>query len=147
MTSNLIQFAESYCEQHKLRFTKPREQVLAILAAAKKPLGAYDILQHMTSDEVVPKPPTVYRAIQFWCEQGFAHCIDSLKAYVACPSGHHIGQVQFFICQTCGDVSEETSIIDKRPLQASAEKRQFTITNCTTEIKGFCSTCVTKAEY
>ncbi len=138
---NLIEKAEAYCELHGFRLTEPRRQVLQILVEAQKPLGAYDVLQRLTQHVKAPKPPTVYRAIQFWCEEGFVHCIDSLKAYVACPHGHHIGEAQFFICKECGDVSEETGAINRAALQASAKKNNFIIKSCTTEVKGICGHC------
>lgn len=139
--SILIEKAEAHCEQNGLRLTDPRRQVLRILMEAQKPLGAYDILKQLAQHAKTPKPPTVYRAIQFWCEEGFIHCIDSLKAYVACPHGHHIGEAQFFICKDCGDVSEDTGVIDRQALEVSAKKRDFIIKTCTTEIKGICAGC------
>ena len=139
--SNLLEKAKAHCEVNRLRLTAPRLQVLRILMEAQKPLGAYDILKQLAEHVQAPKPPTVYRAIQFWCEEGFVHCIDSLKAYVACPHGHHIGEAQFFICKDCGDVSEDSSAIDIKALQARAKKRNFIIKTCTTEVKGICTHC------
>lgn len=138
---NLIKKAEEHCLRHGLKLTDPRKKVLRILMGAQKPLGAYDILKQLEQYQESPKPPTVYRAIQFWCEEGFVHCIDSLKAYVACPQGNHIGEAHFFICLDCGNVSEDDAGINMVELKANAEKRDFVIKNCTTEIKGVCSDC------
>lgn len=138
---NLLKKAEVHCEQNQLRLTGPRKHVLRIVMEAGRPLGAYDILKQLALCIEEPKPPTVYRALQFWCEEGFIHALDSLKAYIACSHGHHIGEAQFFICNTCGDVSEEHSLIDKAALKASIIKHQFKIKTCTTEIKGQCVNC------
>lgn len=130
-----------HCVSHGYRFTAPREHVLRILADETKPLGAYDILQRLSKEIESPKPPTVYRAIHFWHQEGFIHCIDSLKSYVACSGEHHIGQAQFFICNQCGFVQELECAIDFTPLSNTAKSMQFSIMNCTVEIKGLCAKC------
>ncbi|MCP0913386.1 MULTISPECIES: Fur family transcriptional regulator [Legionella] len=141
MTENLLEKAYKHCIAHGYRFTNPREQVLKILANETKPLGAYDILQRLSNEINKPNPPTVYRAIQFWHQEGFIHCIDSLKSYVACSNGHHLGQTQFLICNQCDFVKELENIIDFTPVTKSAKSIQFSIMNCTVEIKGLCANC------
>ena len=141
MTQTLLDKAYKHCIRHGFRFTNPRERVLKILADEAKPLGAYDILQKLSNEIDRPNPPTVYRAIQFWHQEGFIHCIDSLKSYVACSNGHHIGQTHFLICNQCDFVKELDSIIDFTPVTNSAKSIQFSIINCTVEIKGLCANC------
>ena len=141
MTKNLLEKAYKHCVAHGYRFTHPRERVLKILVDESKPLGAYDILQRLSCEMSKPNPPTVYRAIQFWHQEGFIHCIDSLKSYVACASGHHIGQTQFFVCNQCDFVKELESNMDFSPVARSAQAIRFAIKNCTVEIKGLCEQC------
>lgn len=141
MTRTLLDKAYQHCISHGYRFTSPRERVLKILMDERRPLGAYDILQLLSNEVDKPSPPTVYRAIHFWHQEGFIHCIDSLKSYVACSSGHHIGQIQFLICNHCGFIKELDSLMDFTPVAESAKAIQFSITNCTLEIKGICKNC------
>lgn len=141
MTQTVIEKAHEHCIKHGYRFTNPRELVLKILADESKPLGAYEILQKLSDQIHKPNPPTVYRAIQFWLQEGFIHCIDSLKSYVACSSGCHIGQTQFLICSQCDFVKELDCIIDFKPVETSAKLDQFVIKNYTVEIKGLCKNC------
>lgn len=141
MTHPILTKAYEYCVQHGYRFTEPRARVLKILLEAGKPLGAYDILQKLSDEVEHPKPPTVYRAIQFWHQEGFIHCIDSLKSYVACSGAHHIGQIQFLVCNQCDFIQELDVSIDFSPITAAAANARFTISNCTLEIKGFCGNC------
>lgn len=141
MTENLLEKAYKHCIAHGYRFTNPRELVLKILADETKPLGAYDILQRLSNKIDNPNPPTVYRAIQFWHQEGFIHCIDSLKSYVVCTNTHHIGHAQFLICNQCDFVKELDSIIDFTPVKKSAESIRFSIINCKVEIKGLCANC------
>lgn len=143
MKHKLLESASKYCEKHGFRFTEPRERVLKILIDTKKPLGAYDILQRLSLEMNNPKPPTVYRAIQFWHHQGFIHCLDSLKAYVACLHGHHVGQAQFLICNRCDFVQELECDLNLNCVKELAKNIQFSIVNCTVEIKGLCINCNT----
>jgi Fur family zinc uptake transcriptional regulator len=141
MTQLILENAYQYCIKHGYRFTNPRELVLKILAEECKPLGAYDILQRLSNQIDKPNPPTVYRAIQFWQQEGFIHCIDSLKSYVVCSNGHHIGQTQFLICAQCDFAKELDCKIDFMPIRKSALQLHFTIKNYTVEIKGICERC------
>ncbi|MDI1353118.1 MAG: Fur family transcriptional regulator [bacterium] len=141
MNCNLLEKAYNHCVHQGYRLTEPRERVLKILIAETKPLGAYDILQRLSLEMENPKPPTVYRAIQFWHQQGFIHCIDSLKSYVACLHGHHLGQAQFLICNQCDFVKELECTIDYDKITESANLIQFSILNFTLEIKGICVDC------
>jgi Fur family transcriptional regulator, zinc uptake regulator len=141
MNCNLLDKAYKHCINHGYRFTEPRERVLKILVDERKPLGAYDILQRLSMEVENPKPPTVYRAIQFWHQEGFIHCIDSLKSYVACLHGHHVGQAQFFICNQCDFVKELECSVDFTPVIESANAIEFSIINYTLEIKGVCAAC------
>lgn len=141
MNNNLLDKAYKYCVEQGHRFTEPRERVLKILIDAKAPLGAYDILQKLATEMDNPKPPTVYRAIQFWHQEGFIHCIDSLKSYVACLHGHHVGQAQFLICNQCSFVKELELAVDFSSVSKAANAIQFSIINCTMEVKGLCVDC------
>lgn len=141
MTHSVLDKAYKHCMNHGYRFTDPRKLVLNILLNENKPLGAYDILQKLSTLIEKPKPPTVYRAIQFWHQEGFIHCIDSLKSYVACSNEHHIGQTQFLVCTQCNYAKELDCDIDFFPISKLAKKESFSISNYTLEIKGLCMNC------
>ena len=146
MAQQLLDNAYQYCVYHGYRFTEPRERVLKILLASQKPLGAYEILQRLSLEMNNPKPPTVYRAIAFWNQEGFIHCIDSLKAYFACLHGHHVGQSQFLICVRCDFVLELSCELNLKNVKTLASGMNFAINNCTIEIKGLCRQCQTQPE-
>lgn len=141
MSHNMLSEAYHYCIKNGHRFTAPRERVLKILLEESKPMGAYDILQKLSSEIGKQNPPTIYRAIQFWLQEGFIHCIDSLKSYVACAHGKHIGQSQFLICNACGFIRELDDLIDFTPVSEFAATTEFEINSCTVEIKGLCVKC------
>lgn len=145
MTQSILKKAHKHCVNHGLRFTNPRELVLKILVNEGKPLGAYEILQKLSNQIDKPHPPTVYRAIQFWHQEGFIHCIDSLKSYVVCTNEHHIGHTQFLVCTACNYAKELDCAINFSPIPKIAKNNKFSIRNYTLEIKGLCNNCTMSA--
>lgn len=139
--NTILDKAYEHCKNQGYRYTEPRARVLKILVEEKRPLGAYEILQRLSSEIENPKPPTVYRAIQFWHQEGFIHCIDSLKSYVACSHGHHVDQIQFLICTECDFVKELECTINLGYISNVLKMCDFSIMNCTIEIKGLCGNC------
>lgn len=86
--------------------SKPRFEVLKIIAASSKPPGAYEILDALAQVIIKTKPPTAYRAINFWQKNYFIHKIESLCAYVVCQAGHRHAGTQLMICRRCHKVTE-----------------------------------------
>ncbi len=141
--------ALEYCETHGLRLTEPRAQVLGIMVAAGSPLTAYEVLDELGKQINNPKPPTVYRALEFLQEAGLVHRIESLNAYVACHGEHkHEGagqgtcySNQFLICDDCGQVQEiELPHIDKT-IDEKAHAAGFKTARWSAEIHGTCKAC------
>ena len=64
-----------------------RRQVLEALLASHKPLGAYEIMDRLGSKRR-PAPISVYRALDFWRENGLVHRIESRNSFVACVHSH-----------------------------------------------------------
>lgn len=138
---SLIKTVEAYCAEAGIRFTSPRRFVLEIIASSKMPLGAYDVLERLGSRMDNPKPPTVYRAIDFLREHGFIHRIESLNAYVACGVDHrHMGS-QFLVCDKCGKVAEAHLCRVPEDLAQQVDKAGFTLTRWDAELHGTCKDC------
>jgi len=134
--------AEIFCEANKYRFTKPRAEVLKIILSSHKPLGAYDILERLAKTINNPKPPTAYRAIDFWQEHGFVHKIESLSAYIACDADHRHQGSQFIICDNCG-ISIETHLCAlPKEFKNSVLENAFTPSSWNLEIHGLCIKCI-----
>ena len=138
MSKDILRKATSYCEENKHRLTEPRFAVLKIIASSKKPLGAYDILDKLGKFIDNPKPPTAFRAIDFWKEHGFIHRIESLNAYVSCDEDHNNNGSQFMVCNDCGHVEEVHLCHMPKDLEKKAKKNGFKIKHCNTEINGQC---------
>ena len=134
----ILRDAEKHCEETGGRLTAPRRSVLEIVAASKTPIGAYDILKNMKGDV---KPPTVYRALEFWEGEGFIHRIGSLNLYTACQAGHRHSGAQFLICDDCGSVTETHSCDVPDICTDTARKNKFTLRGWFLELHGQCHDC------
>ena len=129
------------CKKNKWRLTEPRLEVLRIISISKKPIKAYDILKKLANKIKNPKPPTAYRAIEFWQKHNFIHRIESLNAYTACSHKHVHENVQFLICDDCGKVIESHSQDISQFLKNSTEKNTFKPIRWNLEINGICNQC------
>lgn len=140
-SKDLIKQVAAYCEKNGLRFTEPRQYVLAIIAEAKKPIGAYDVLEQLAKHIDNPKPPTAYRAIEFLSEHGFIHRIESLNAYISCHSDHRHQGSQFMICDDCGTVIETHLCHLPAPLADKTVAAGFHMNRWNVELHGQCHQC------
>lgn len=141
MSVDILKKAQLFCETYKHRATEPRLAVLSIVAASEKPLGAYDILERLGKTIKNPKPPTVYRAIEFWAEHGFIHRIESINAYVTCEAGHQHRSAQFMVCNDCGRAIEAHVCELPTAFQEQARTHRFLPDTWSLEIRGRCGDC------
>lgn len=139
--NNIIDQAIAICSEKKERLTEPRLEVLKIIIFSPGPLGAYEILEKLRKVITNPKPPTVYRAIDFWVQQEFIHRIESLNAYVACHASHRHEGSQFMICDDCGVVIESHICKIPKNLREVAKKNSFIPSKWNMEIHGLCEEC------
>jgi Fur family zinc uptake transcriptional regulator len=137
---NLIESAEKYCLDNSLRLTSPRLYVLSILVKAKEPMGAYGILEALGQYIDNPKPPTAYRAIDFWREHGFVHKIESLNAFMTCCEDHDHRDPHFLVCDGCHSVQELHSP-EHNHQNAKNLPTGFVPTRTFTETHGICGAC------
>ena len=139
--ANALGGAESICEEREIRFTPLRRRVLELVWQSHGPIGAYEVLDRLRAERRRAEPPTVYRALQFLGDEGFIHRIESLNAYVGCPTPERRHNAQYLICSLCGevveiDVDEITSAIHDR-----ADDYGFKVRRQTVEVVGLCSRC------
>lgn len=133
--------ASRLCRERGVRLTEIRRQVLALVWAEHRPVGAYDILAMLSRDDRPATPPTVYRALEFLVTQGFVHRIESRNAFVGCsdPAADHGGH--FLLCRDCGRAAE----LDGGALETAIRQRAvavgFAPEGATVEIYGLCPDC------
>lgn len=88
------------------RFTPLREHVLDLIIRDGRAIKAYDLLDRLSPDLGSPKPPTVYRALEFLSKHGLIHRVEALNAFIACEHNHEGHLAEFFICEKCQMVEE-----------------------------------------
>ena len=134
--------SQSSEHNHSAKLTPGRQRALDVLAAAGKPLGAYDMMELLGKDGRRPAPISVYRALDFLVEHGYVHRLASRNAFLACAHRHKAHDpVAFLICDNCGRVDEATSPKLATSLGEVAEKSGFSPRAEVIEIAGRCSRC------
>jgi Fur family transcriptional regulator, zinc uptake regulator len=133
---------EQSCAKKGLLLTPLRRQILAILAQAPAPLGAYAIIEELSREQhKAVAPPTVYRTLEFFLEHGFLHKIESRNAYAPCEHLGHDHHGILLICGRCGRTDEiENPRFDKL-LQETAAKAGFVAQRQVVEVEGLCHSC------
>lgn len=137
-----LALAEKLCADSGARLTPLRRRVLELVWASHRPLGAYELLDHLTAEGHKPAPPTVYRALEFLLEQRLVHRIASRNAFIGCshPEGAHAGY--FLICDACGNAEEiaETAGLEQA-IGTAADRAGFRIESQMLELTGRCQHC------
>ena len=118
-----------------------RDPIYGALRSADGPLTAYQLLDAVR-DHGITAPPTVYRALARLVDEGLAHRVESINAYVACAHSHHEDQaVIFAICDGCGMVEEieDAEAIEK--VRAAVDVGDFAVERVSVEVHGSCRAC------
>jgi Fur family zinc uptake transcriptional regulator len=133
---------EKHCSERELQLTPLRRQVLDILARAPAPLGAYAIIEELSREQgKAVAPPTVYRTLDFFLENGFLHKVESRNAYAPCEHLGHRHHGILLICERCGRTDEIESPRFDKMLKETAAKAGFSAQRQVVEVEGLCETC------
>lgn len=132
--------AEAACAARRVQLTPVRRRVLEILLEQHEAMGAYDVLGRLDREGLGSQPPVAYRALSFLVDQGFAHRIERLNAFVACSHPGAVHDPAFMICRACGIVAEAASAPDGA-LGLSAAAAGFRIEQTVVEAQGLCPLC------
>ena len=125
----------------KSRRLSARGPIFGALRSADGPLTAYQVLDAVRGHGITA-PPTVYRALNRLVEEGLAHRVESINAYVACAHSHHADKaVIFAICDKCGMVEEIDDPEAIARLKETAETEAFHVRRVTVEARGLCEQC------
>lgn len=131
---------ERACADRGLRLTPLRRRVLEILLETHVALGAYDVLARLDAEGLGSKPPVAYRALNFLVENGFAHRIERLNAFVACVHPGEDHSPAFLICRSCGHVAEAGDA-PLSVLREVADQAGFVLERTVLEAEGLCPAC------
>lgn len=144
-----IEQARAIVEGAKECFTPLRAHVLELIIEDGKAVKAYDLLDRLKPEVGSPKPPTVYRALEFLSRHGLIHRVEALNAFIACDHNHlhdhnhdhgdgsHRHLAEFFICEKCHGVDERMA-----HEHAECKPAGFTISRSVVEHYGTCTNCL-----
>jgi Fur family zinc uptake transcriptional regulator len=122
--------------------TKNQALVLKIIAKARKPIGAYQILREL-KPYGIKSPVQVYRAVNTLIQYGIVHKVESINAFMCCTDAHsHHGQATILaVCDRCGAVVEHHDETVDRRLEAWARQEAFQVEAVAIELKMRCAGC------
>lgn len=135
-----LEEAEELVSAQGQKLTPIRRKVLHLLLESDGPAKAYDLLARLDGLGA-PKPPTVYRALDFLIGMGLAHKIESLNAFVACGHAQHDHSAVFLICDSCGAAEELPATETSAVLSKETRSAGFAIQNAVIEAHGICGKC------
>ena len=136
-----VRAVERACVERGIRLTPLRAQVLRLVAAAGKPVKAYDLLDLMKGESGSTAPPTVYRALDFLLDQGFIHRLASINAFVGCHHPQVRHSVPFLICDNCHNAIELEDERIASLLDGQAKALGFRPRAQSLEVHGLCQDC------
>lgn len=138
-----LEAAQSTCAQRGVQMTPVRLRTLQILLEEHAALGAYDVLARLAAEGLGSKPPVAYRALGFLVDQGFAHRIERLNAFIACAHPQDVHDPAFMICRSCGTVAEAQA--QSGAFGQSVVQTGFKIEQTVIEAEGLCPSCQPQA--
>lgn len=133
--------ADRICCDRGLRFTALRREVLEMIWASHIPAKAYAILDKLKGRSASARPPTVYRALDFLLQNGLAHKLHSLNAYVGCSHPLRHKGCYFLICRRCGEARECCSNKLDQAITGTASRNRFNLRRVSLEVEGECREC------
>ena len=145
---------QNILEQARLagaQVTALREQVLDIVLRQHGVIKAYAVLAQMQQESAAPvAPPTAYRALDFWAEQGVLHKVAAVNGYVLCSHAQHDCGAHchesaphhsafILVCSECGAVDEQTLSREWQALRAGVAAGGFSLQDEHVVLTGICS--------
>lgn len=130
-----------YCQQHDIKLTPLRQQVLDILSEQKQPLTAYAVLDILKQGNPKAQVMSVYRILEFLQTHGLVHRIENLNAFMVCShlAEHHVSE--WLICKDCGAAKEYISDGFQLAIEQLETNTGFKVSTPTIELMGVCSDC------
>jgi len=143
-----VHAVEHVCHARGLRLTPIRAYVLGLIAKARKPLKAYDLLDQVRDGggPGAAAPPTVYRSLDFLLANGFIHKLESISAFIACCHPTFPHSAPFLICDLCHTAIELEDTEIAAQLETRALALGFVPRSQTLEVHGVCAQCASSTK-
>lgn len=139
-----------------VQVTALREQVLDIVLQQSGVIKAYNVLSLMQQKSPnTVAPPTAYRALDFWAEQGVLHKVAAVNGYILCShaqhectdhchdsdeeQAHHSAFI--LVCTECGAADEQTLSHEWAALRSGVAETGFALKEEHVVLTGICKAC------
>jgi Fur family zinc uptake transcriptional regulator len=125
---------------HGERLTGLRRDVLKAMHHFNRPVGAYELFDHLKEKGRASAPPAVYRVLDYLTVHDLVHRLPTLSAYTACTAKPHRHDASFLICRGCNNV-EEIDDFSFSEVAAASELSNFKLEHVSVSITGLCQRC------
>jgi Fur family transcriptional regulator, zinc uptake regulator len=134
---NLLRRADDLCRENNLRLTPIRERVYRELVQSGGPVGAYDLVDRLSSDKKRLAPVTIYRALDFLRDAGLVHRLATQNSYVVSHGQPEINAMKvMFVDTKTGETVEIHSAEVAEAVKKAAEQAGFKALSPFVEVEG-----------
>ena len=133
----LLARADEVCRENKLRLTPMRERVYRELVTSGGPVGAYDLVDRLSSKSRRIAPVTIYRALDFLREAGLVHRLATQNSYIVSHGQPEVSAMKvMFVCTKTGNTVELHSKEVAEAVRKAAEEAGFKSISPFIEVEG-----------
>lgn len=134
---NLLRRADDLCRQNNLRLTPIRERVYRELVQSGGPVGAYDLVDRLSSEKKRLAPVTIYRALDFLRDAGLVHRLATQNSYVISHGQPDVNAMKImFVDSKTGETIEVHSTEVAEAVKKAAEQAGFKSVSPFVEVEG-----------
>jgi Fur family zinc uptake transcriptional regulator len=124
------------------KWTGMRESVYKALAAAERPVSAYDIAESVSrAEDRRVAANSVYRILDLFVAANLASRVESANAYVANAHPECLHDCIFLVCDGCGQITHLDDDSITRGVRAAASASGFQPVRPVIEVRGKCAAC------
>ena len=123
------------------KVTRPRKQVLKVLAGVQEPVSPYDIQDILSKKGEHLNHVTIYRILDLFCDLNLAHKVLLLNGFVRCGLGEKEGCHRFMVCRECGALKEFADKTLCEEENVIAQDLGFHSEQHFSEVSGICANC------
>ncbi|MBF9235182.1 Fur family transcriptional regulator [Microvirga alba] len=133
----LLRRADDLCRENNLRLTPIRERVYRELVQSGGPVGAYDLVDRLSSDKKRLAPVTIYRALDFLRDAGLVHRLATQNSYIVSHGQPEVNAMKvMFVCTKTGQTVEVHSAEVAEAVRKAAEQAGFRALSPFIEVEG-----------
>ena len=134
---SLLARADEVCRENKLRLTPMRERVYRELVTSGGPVGAYDLVDRLSSKSRRIAPVTIYLALDFLREAGLVHRLATQNSYIVSHGEPETSAMKvMFVCTKTGNTVELHSKEVADAVRKAAEEAGFKSISPFIEVEG-----------